>query len=143
MHDIYLEHFIEAHKNHFNNAYSELESGRKRTHWMWFIFPIATGLGKSEKAQYYALGSLDEVEAFMKNDYLGGNYSACIKAVLKHRYKKADEIFGHDRWKFHASLTLFINVAFHQSLKIDLQDCIDYFFQGHLCKNTSRQIQQL
>ena len=61
MHDIYLEHFIGAHKNHFNNAYSELESG-KRTHWMWFIFPIATGLGKSEKAQYYALGSLDEVE---------------------------------------------------------------------------------
>ena len=49
MKDIYLEHFIEAHKNHFNNAYTELESGRKRTHWMWFIFPIAIGLGKSER----------------------------------------------------------------------------------------------
>ena len=143
MQDIYLEHFIEAHKNHFNNAYTELESGRKRTHWMWFIVPIAIGLGKSEKAQYYALGSSEEVVAFIENEYLGGNYRACIKAVLKHRDKKADEIFGHDRWKFHASLTLFYYVESHQSLKTDLQACIDYFFQGHLCKNTFRQIQQL
>ena len=143
MKDIYLEHFIEAHKNHFNNAYTELESGRKRTHWMWFIFPIAIGLGKSERAQYYALGSLEEVVAFIENEYLGGNYRACIKAVLKHRDKKADEIFGHDRWKFHASLTLFYYVESHQSLNTDLQACIDYFFQGHLCKNTFRQIQQL
>ena len=48
MHDIYLEHFIEAHKITLT-LYSELESGRKRTHWMWFIFPIATGLGKVKK----------------------------------------------------------------------------------------------
>ena len=79
----------------------------------------------------------------MKNDYLGGNYGACIKAVLKHRYKKADEIFGHDRWKFHASLTLFNNVGSCQSLKIDLQDCIDYFLKVIYVKIPPNKIQQL
>ena len=56
---VYLDHFIEAHDGRFDNALREIKSGKKRSHWMWYIFPIDSGLWKSDMAQYYGIESTE------------------------------------------------------------------------------------
>ena len=74
MTQIYLNRFIEAHTASYNNALNELELGLKTTHWMWFVFPRAAGLGRSDLAKYYAIEKLSEAKAFATHKYLGTNY---------------------------------------------------------------------
>ena len=143
MSEHYLDHFIEAHKCQFNSALKELLDGRKRTHWIWFIFPIAPGLAKSSVSRYYELSNLAEAKAFIEHAYLGKNYNQCLKAILKHKYKKAEKIFGQDKWKFQASITIFSQVASDPSIKKNLKDCLEHFFKGHLCKSTSKYLESI
>ena len=82
-----LDRFVKAHHLQFQSALSELESGQKQTHWMWFIFPIVGGLGKSETSMKYAIYSLAGAQAFIEHDYLGTNYRKCLRAVLSHTDK--------------------------------------------------------
>ena len=139
--NIYLDHFVEAHRYKFDDALAELEAGEKETHWMWFIFPIAEGLGKSEVAQYYAIGSLNEARAFLAHEVLGENYRKCIKAMLRNRDKSPLAILGKvDKWKFQASVTLFHHVTDDPSLKSQLQECLDHFYDGRRCKSTKRYL---
>ena len=143
MSELYLDHFVEAHKSQLSAALQELLEGRKRTHWIWFIFPIAPGLAKSSVSQYYELSNLEEAKAFIEHAYLGTNYNQCLKAVLSHKDKKAEEIFGRDKWKFQASITLFNHVTSDHSIKKNLKECLDHFFNGHLCKSTSKYLQSI
>ena len=87
MPDIFLDHFIEAHQAQAADALNELTQGQKQTHWMWFMFPIIQGLGKSDTAQYYAIESIDEANAFIDHPYLGNHYKNCLEAVLGHQDK--------------------------------------------------------
>ena len=90
MSNIFLDHFIEAHKAQANDALNELLQGQKQTHWIWFMFPIIQGLGKSDTAQYYAIENIDEAKAFIDHPYLGDNCKNCLEAVLRHQAKQPE-----------------------------------------------------
>ena len=72
-----LERFVDAQKGVYDQALAELQAGRKRTHWMWFIFPQIAGLGQSEMARTYALASEDEAAAYLAHPLLGPRLRTC------------------------------------------------------------------
>jgi uncharacterized protein (DUF1810 family) len=86
----------------------ELRDGRKRTHWMWFVFPQLSGLGHSAIARHYALASLAEARAYLEHPLLGARLVECTGLVNRVQGRSALEIFGSpDNLKFHSSMTLF------------------------------------
>jgi uncharacterized protein (DUF1810 family) len=103
-----LERFVDAQAPVFEAVVAELTAGRKRSHWMWFVFPQLRGLGHSPTAQFYALGSLDEARAYHAHSLLGPRLDLCTETVLKSRARSLGELFGSpDDLKFRSSMTLF------------------------------------
>ena len=106
-----LERFERAQAPVYDTVLNELRAGRKRSHWMWFIFPQVAGLGHSEMAQRYAISSLDEAAAYLAHPVLGARLRECAALVQAVDGATVDEIFGHpDNMKFHSSMTLFAAV---------------------------------
>ena len=145
MSNVFLDHFIEAHKAQAIDALNELTQGQKQTHWMWFIFPIIQGLGKSDTAQYYAIENIDEATAFINHSYLGNNYKNCLEAVLGHQDKTTKKIFNSkiDDWKFRSSLTLFKDLPIDNSGKENIQRCLKHFYNNDPCSKTLDILQHL
>lgn len=107
-----LSRFLEAQKSTWDEAIAEIRAGRKRTHWMWFIFPQLAGLGTSSTAVRYAIGSLDEASAYLSHPILGPRLIGCAEAVLAVQGRSATEIFGSpDDLKLRSSATLFSQVS--------------------------------
>lgn len=107
-----LERFVAAQEPVFATALAELQAGRKRTHWMWFIFPQLRGLGHSSTAAFYGIASLDEARAYLAHKLLGPRLARCTNAVLGVEGRTLHEIFGSpDDLKFHSSMTLFAVAA--------------------------------
>ena len=103
-----LDRFVSAQQDIFDGALAEIQGGRKRGHWMWFIFPQLAGLGHSAMAQYYAIGSLDEARAYLHHPLLGNRLRACVEALQDLVDGTAVGIFGEvDALKLRSSLTLF------------------------------------
>jgi uncharacterized protein (DUF1810 family) len=104
-----LQRFVEAQAPVYETALGELRAGRKRTHWMWFVFPQLQGLGASAMAQRYALSGVAEAQAYLAHPVLGPRYRACVTAVNLTEGRSAHDIFGSpDDMKFRSSLTLFL-----------------------------------
>ncbi len=123
-----LERFIEAQGPVYATVLNELESGHKRTHWMWYIFPQIAGLGSSATAQKYAIESLDEAAAYLAHPLLGKRLRECSELVLALHGHDIGAVFGSpDDRKFHSSMTLFSEVAPDEAI---FQDCINEFFDG-------------
>lgn len=107
-----LKRFVAAQEGVFERALSELEDGRKTSHWMWFIFPQLRGLGVSPAAQFYGLALLAEAEAYLADPVLGARLKRCTKAVLAISGRTLPQIFGSpDDMKFRSSMTLFDQAA--------------------------------
>jgi len=107
-----LYRFVEAQDRVFERVRAELESGKKRSHWMWFIFPQIKGLGSSPMAQIYAISSLDEAKAYLQHPTLGDRLRECVRLVNAVEGRTCHEIFGSpDDMKFHSSMTLFALAA--------------------------------
>jgi uncharacterized protein (DUF1810 family) len=107
-----LERFVAAQAPVIETVLDELRQGRKRTHWIWFVFPQVDGLGRSTTAQYYAIRSRDEATAYLGHPVLGPRLVACTEAVLGVAGRSAHDIFGSpDDLKFRSSLTLFDSVG--------------------------------
>jgi uncharacterized protein (DUF1810 family) len=107
-----LDRFVSAQASVYPSALSELTAGRKRTHWMWFIFPQIAGLGSSPAAQRYAIASLDEARAYLAHPVLGPRLRECADALLAVDGKSAEEILGYpDDLKLRSSMTLFARAA--------------------------------
>jgi uncharacterized protein (DUF1810 family) len=105
---ITLERFVEAQAATYAQALAELRRGTKQSHWMWFVFPQVAGLGFSPMAQHYAIASLDEARAYLAHPLLGPRLRESTEAVLAHRGRGAEAIFGTvDAMKFRSSMTLF------------------------------------
>lgn len=103
-----LERFVRAQAPVYESALDELASGRKRTHWMWFVFPQLRGLGRSSMAQLYGIASLGEARAYLAHPVLGPRLHACTAALLAVRDGSLHAIFGSpDDVKFCSSMTLF------------------------------------
>ncbi|KAB1190688.1 MULTISPECIES: DUF1810 domain-containing protein [Haloferax] len=107
-----LHRFVEAQDPIIQQVKNELRSGRKRTHWMWFVFPQMEGLGRSQMAQRYAISSRDEASAYLTHPVLGPRLRDCTEIVNAVEGRSANEIFGSpDDLKFRSSMTLFEAVA--------------------------------
>jgi uncharacterized protein (DUF1810 family) len=103
-----LRRFLIAQEASFETALAELHAGRKRGHWMWFIFPQLRGLGRSPTAQYYGIASLYEARAYLAHPVLGPRLELVTGAVISTKGLTAHQIFGSpDDLKFHSSMTLF------------------------------------
>ena len=106
-----LERFVEAQAPHMAQAKAELAAGRKRTHWMWFVFPQLRGLGRSEMARHFGLISRAEAAAYLAHPILGVRLRDCVELVLGVDDRSAHAIFGSpDDLKFRSCLTLFREV---------------------------------
>ena len=123
-----LSRFEQAQEGDYARALTEIRRGRKRSHWMWYIFPQLEGLGLSPVSRRYAIKSLGEAEAYLSHPVLGPRLVECAQAVLSVEGRSALEIFGApDEMKLRSCATLFAHVspagsAFHQLL--------DTYFQG-------------
>ena len=107
-----LARFVAAQRGSYEQALAEIASGRKRSHWMWHIFPQFAGLGSSATSRKYAIASLDEAEAYLRHAVLGPRLVACAEAALAVEGRSAREIFGSpDDLKLRSSATLFAQVS--------------------------------
>ncbi len=107
-----LQRFVDAQAPIIDQAVAELEAGRKRSHWMWFVFPQIAGLGFSAMARRYALHSLDEANAYLAHDRLGPRLGHCTDLVNRVEGRSIAAIFrSPDDMKFRSSMTLFSRAA--------------------------------
>ena len=107
-----LSRFVEAQGSTYERALAELRSGRKRSHWMWYIFPQLAGLGRSATSRHYAIRNADEAKAYLAHLLLGPRLIECATAVVEIENRSAYEIFGSpDDLKLHSSATLFARVS--------------------------------
>jgi uncharacterized protein (DUF1810 family) len=107
-----LERFVTAQEAVFAAVLAELKAGRKRSHWMWFVFPQLRGLGHSSMAAFYGIASLHEARAYLGHPLLGRRLDLCTQTVLDLENGSLHQIFGSpDDMKFQSSMTLFALAA--------------------------------
>jgi uncharacterized protein (DUF1810 family) len=107
-----LQRFVDAQAGVYAGVVGELRAGRKRSHWIWFIFPQIAGLGSSATAARYAISSLDEARAYLRHDVLGPRLRECTRLVNAVQNRSLGEIFGSpDDMKVRSSMTLFARAA--------------------------------
>lgn len=129
-----LDRFVQAQEGDYERALSEIASGRKRSHWMWYIFPQYEGLGFSSTSRRYAIKSVKEAEAYLKHPVLGPRLAECAAAALRVEGRSASEIFGFpDDMKLRSSATLFASVSPPGSVYSQL---LEKFFHGQPDKKT-------
>ena len=107
-----LGRFVSAQEDVSDSALAEIRAGRKRTHWMWFIFPQIAGLGSSATSTRFAIKSAAEARAYLSHPILGPRLLECCTALLELESKSATEIFGSpDDMKLRSCATLFASVT--------------------------------
>jgi uncharacterized protein (DUF1810 family) len=107
-----LERFVQAQAPVYSRVVAELSAGRKRSHWMWFVFPQVAGLGFSAMSQRYAIASREEAEAYLAHGVLGPRLIECTGLVLAVQGRTINAILGApDDAKFRSSMTLFAAVS--------------------------------
>ncbi|MEN0036705.1 MAG: DUF1810 domain-containing protein [Cellvibrio sp.] len=128
--DFNLVRFLLAQENDYVGALQELRLGKKRTHWIWYIFPQLKGLGRSAMAETYGITGLDEARAYLAHPILGARLKESIEAMESQYSDDATSVLGElDALKLKSCLTLFSCVA--PSEKI-FKHAIDRFFSGKL-----------
>lgn len=132
--DYDLHRFIEAQNGIYEQALAELKTGRKRSHWMWFIFPQIAGLGTSPMAEKYAIRSAEEASAYLADPILGSRLLRCVEAILAIKDRSARDIMGSpDDLKLRSSMTLFSAISDHGS---PFHKAIDQFYDGKFDERT-------
>lgn len=107
-----LQRFIKAQEHSYLQALSEINNGKKRSHWMWYIFPQLKGLGRTSTADYYGISGIEEAKAYIADPVLGLRLIEITEALLKIKDINADEVFGFpDNLKLKSSMTLFAEVS--------------------------------
>ena len=135
--------FIQAQNTVYPSVIEELTEGRKRSHWMWFIFPQVKGLGHSIMSQRYAIESLEQAKEYLQHDILSTRLVQCAELLELHPDKSALDIFGAtDTIKLHSSLTLF-TIASSSKNNCIFDQLLDQFFEGSYNINTIRMMMQL
>ena len=115
-----LERFVVAQNPQFEEVLAELRAGRKRSHWMWFVFPQLRGLGYSALAQKFGIASLDEARAYLAHPVLGSRLRECTRLVNQVQGRTIEDILGTpDNLKFRSSMTLFSHAASDNQAFVD------------------------
>ncbi len=131
-----LNRFIEAQNRDYDTALAEIRAGKKASHWMWYIFPQLKGLGRSSTSEYYGLSGIKEAQAYLSDPILKARLIEITDAVIAHKDKSAEEIFGGiDAKKLRSCMTLFSIAA----PDIPVFDAVlEQFFNGKPDRNTLR-----
>ena len=131
-----LNRFIEAQNRDYDIALAEIRAGKKVSHWMWYIFPQLKGLGRSSTSEYYGLSGIKEAQAYLSDPILKARLIEITDAVIAHKDKSAEEIFGGiDAKKLRSCMTLF-SIAAPDILVFDA--VLEQFFHGVPDRNTLR-----
>ena len=131
-----LSRFVQAQEDRYEQALSEIRTGRKRSHWMWYIFPQYDGLGSSATSKRYAIRSLAEADAYLRHPVLGPRLFACAEAALALEGQSASEVFGFpDDMKLRSCATLFASVSTSGSV---FERLLDKYFRGERDDRTIR-----
>ncbi len=135
-----LDRFVRAQDPVLDQVRRELADGRKRSHWMWFVFPQLRGLGRSATAQHYGIGSLAEARAYLAHSVLGPRLAECTELVNRVEGRSVHQIFGSpDDLKFHSSMTLF---AAADPEAPEFREALDKCFAGALDAPTSELLRR-
>ncbi|HTF94748.1 MAG TPA: DUF1810 domain-containing protein [Cellvibrio sp.] len=123
-----LERFLDAQEHSYGTALIELRAGKKRSHWIWYIFPQLRGLGVSPTSHTYSLASLKEAHAYLDHPVLGLRLKEAIKLMLDQKNSNANDVLGElDALKFKSCLTLFSLAAPSERI---FSDALERFFNG-------------
>ena len=136
-----LTRFVQAQERDYEQAISEIRSGRKQSHWMWYIFPQFDGLGFSTTTRHYAIKSIGEAEAYLRDPVLGPRLLECARATLALREQSASEVFGSpDDMKLRSCGTLFASVSPAGSI---FEQLLDKYFGGERDDKTLRLLARM
>jgi uncharacterized protein (DUF1810 family) len=129
-----LQRFVDAQRSVYETVCAELRAGRKRSHWMWFIFPQIEGLGSSEMAHRFAISSLKEAKAYLEHPVLGARLRECSRLVADVDGRSVEEVFGYpDDMKFRSSMTLFGQATPDNDVFVE---CLRKYFEGEADPST-------
>ena len=135
-----LDRFLIAQQTYYRTALQEIQSGQKRSHWMWFIFPQIAGLGYSETARYYAIQDMNEAKAYLEDYTLRSNLIEISEALLGIGSNDAAAVMGWpDNLKLRSSMTLF---ALAEPECEVFQKVLDKFFDGEMDQKTVEILQE-
>ena len=133
-----LDRFVEAQEKMHPIAMEEIKHGKKRSHWMWFMFPQLRGLGRSSTAHIYGISGLEEAKAYLAHPWLSGRLYEFCTALLHHKDKRAQEIFGNiDAMKLKSSMTLFALTSEDYTI---FDEVLEAFFYGEMDEVTVEMI---
>lgn len=136
-----LNRFLEAQESVYEQALAEIKSGRKKSHWMWYIFPQFAGLGYSDTAKFYAIGSVEEAKAYLNHPVLGTRLREITQELLNAENSNAHRIFGSpDDLKLRSSMTLFSLVD--QTPDFMFKKVLDHYFNGQSDEKTLTLVNQ-
>jgi uncharacterized protein (DUF1810 family) len=123
-----LQRFVDGQKRMYPSVVEELRAGHKRSHWIWFIFPQLSGLGRSAMAERYGISSLGEARAYLDHDVLGPRLHECVRLVNDVQGRSIEEIFGQpDDLKVRSSMTLFVRASADDA---DFVALLDKYYGG-------------
>ena len=135
-----LDRFLIAQDSMYEKALKEIKNGKKKSHWMWYIFPQLRGLGRSQMAFTYGINGLEEAQAYLGHPVLSARLIEITETLLQHEGKRIEDIMGDiDDLKLRSSMTLFATISkdgsvFHQVLKD--------FYNGRMDEYTLKLMKQ-
>ncbi|MFO7854947.1 MAG: DUF1810 domain-containing protein [Paracoccaceae bacterium] len=136
-----LARFEVAQAGVIEDAFAELKAGRKRTHWMWFVFPQLAGLGRSETARRYAISGAPEARAYLAHPTLGPRLLAGIEAAAASGETDMTRLFGAvDAAKFRSCLTLFREAAAEGGERAPFARALEFWYDGEPCAATLERL---
>ena len=129
-----LQRFVVAQAGTYETALSELRSGRKQSHWIWFVLPQLKALGRSQLASFYGISGREEAAAYLRHPLLGPRLVECVSTINQHAGKTAESMLGSvDALKLRSCLTLFGAVA-PDIAEFNL--ALERFYSGQRCERT-------
>jgi uncharacterized protein (DUF1810 family) len=135
-----LERFVAAQDEGgaYDRALAELRAGRKRSHWIWFVFPQIAGLGRSPTARFFAISGLDEAGEYLAHPVLGPRLLECSRALLECGSEDPVEVLGEvDALKLRSSMTLFARLPGADPV---FRAVLDRYFAGEEDPLTTRRL---
>jgi uncharacterized protein (DUF1810 family) len=135
-----LQRFVEAQEPLYARVLHELRAGRKSSHWIWFVFPQIQGLGHSPMAREFAIGSIEEAQAYLDHPVLGARLRECTGLVTAIEGSTIEQILGHpDNLKFCSSMTLFAHATSDNQVFLD---ALAKYFGGRFDRRTQERLAQ-
>ena len=129
-----LQRFLDAQERNYQIALEEIRHGRKKSHWIWYIFPQVHGLGSSETSRFYAIANMAEAVAYLEHPVLGTRLITISQALLQLNGRTANQIFGNpDDMKLRSCMTLFAAINGTNPV---FQQVLDKYFDGQADEKT-------